>query len=134
WTCRNVTLSRYGPITFSNSSRTGPQYCDWHRAGVANSSATGLPAPITSAADAVWRGHIGSRVQIGETSSVAVVAGDGALSAAWPIGTVAGPSLTWIANWVRPPCTRASAFQTPALSNTGVERYTPRFVGSPAGS
>ena len=54
---------RRGPGRSSTSgsrlSSTGPQYCDWHRAGVANITATGLPLPITVSSDMVCSGHIG---------------------------------------------------------------------------
>ena len=37
----------------SSSSSTGPQYCDWQSAGVANITATGFPVPMTSASETV---------------------------------------------------------------------------------
>src|SRR5215468_6103089 len=75
-TCTNVTRSLYGAIALSNSSSTGPQYIELHRAGVAKSAATRWPDPTTSDNDTVCKGHCAWRVQIGLTPSVFVVVGD----------------------------------------------------------
>src|SRR6516165_2502806 len=100
-------------MTSRNSSRTGAQYIDWQRAGVANNAATGLPAPITVESDWVWSGHIGSRVQIGSTPSESVVVGDAARGAGIPGTTVTGASLTCRVKGTFCPWARASTRQTP---------------------
>src|SRR5436190_15092593 len=101
--CTGTIWSPYALMVRRNSSSTGPQYCDWQRAGVANSAATGLPAPITLESEAVCSGHIGSRVQIGFTPNVSLTVGDGARGAGWPGTTTAGWSFTWTANGTRRP-------------------------------
>ena len=106
-------------MVLSSRSSTGPQYSDWQRAGVANSAATGFPAPMTDASDTVWSGHCGSRVQIGSTPSVLARVGDGARGAAMPgIGAV-GCGYTCAAKRMRWPLARASTFHTPGSEKTG---------------
>src|SRR3954471_11240737 len=117
--CTGTILSPYDLMVSRNSSSTGAQYCDWQRAGVANSAATGLPAPITVASDWVCSGHIGARVHIGSTPSVSVAVGDGSRGADSPGTTAAGLGFTAIVNGTFCPCARASTCQVPALSKSG---------------
>src|SRR5436190_9016286 len=117
--CTGTIWSPYALMVRRNSSSTGAQYCDWHRAGVANSAATGFPAPMTVESDCVWSGHIGSRVQMGFTPSVSVVVGDAALGAVAPTIRVVGCAFTWRVKGIFWPWVRASAFHTPGLSKVG---------------
>src|SRR3954447_15902697 len=96
--CTGTIWSPYPLMVSRNSSSTGAQYCDWQRAGVAKSAATGLPAPITVDSDCVCSGHAGSRVQIGSTPSVSVGVGDGSWGADSPGTTAVGLGFTAIVN------------------------------------
>src|SRR4051794_19828022 len=102
----------------SISSSTGPQYCDWHRAGVANSAATGAPVPITDASDTVCRGQAGRRVQIGLTPSGSVTVGDAARGAGWPAIGAAGAAFTWIENGTASPPGLTPTAPPPAAPGT----------------
>src|SRR4051794_20246027 len=102
----------------SISSSTGPQYCDWHNAGVANITAAGRPLAITWLRDTSCSGHLGFRVQMGSTPSVSDGVGDAAVGAAAPTTGASGASFTWTAKGTRWPCTFAAAFHTPAVGNT----------------
>src|SRR5262245_61797820 len=132
-TCTKVTRSLYGFATFSSSSSTGPQYMLEHSAGVANSTATGLPFPTTSDSDTVCSGHGGVCVQIGFTPSELVVVGDAALGAASPGTGASAVAFTCCGKvFATSPPIRACTFQTPACANTVSARYTPRLRGRPS--
>src|SRR5262245_10147123 len=90
--------SLYWVVRVSRSSSTGPQYRDWHSAGVASITATGLPAPITVSSDTSCNGHGGLRVQIGSTPSGFAAVGDAARGAAVPGTGAFGWSCTWNAS------------------------------------
>src|SRR5690242_13437742 len=88
------TRSRYASCTASSWSSTGPQYRLWHRAGVANMTATGLPEVSARSSDTVCSGHAGSRVHNGSTPCVAVTVGVGVASAFAPTTGTFGVDVT----------------------------------------
>ena len=90
--------SLYWSVKVSRSSSVGPQYRDWHRAGVANIAATGFPAPMTSDSDTSCSGHGGLRVQIGSTPSGFATVGDAARGAGVPATGACGWACTWKAS------------------------------------
>src|SRR5262245_42499359 len=92
-----------------SSSSTGPQYCDWQSAGVANIATTGLPVPITSERETSWSGHAGTRVQIGFTPIGLAVVGDAARGACAPTIGASAAFFTVIANGTFLPPTIAAA-------------------------
>src|SRR5688572_17499517 len=93
----------------SSSSRTGPQYCDWQSAGVANIATTGLPVPITSDSDTSWSAQAGRRVQIGSTPIAFASVGDAARGAAAPTTGASAAFFTCTANGTFLPSTMAAA-------------------------
>src|SRR5262249_37749437 len=130
WT--NAILSRYGVIRCSSSSSTGPQYCDWHSAGVANIATTGFPVPITSDSDTSCSGHAGERVQIGLTPIALALVGDASRGACAPMTGAAAVGFTCTANGTFLPCTMAAALYTPATGKAVSTTAHPRPSRSPA--
>ena len=104
-------------MTFSSSSSTGPQYCDWQQRRRREHRGDGLAAADDVRQRHVCSGHCGLRVQIGSTPSVFAVVGDAARGAAAPTTGASARSLTWTANGTFLPLTSATAFQTPATGN-----------------
>src|SRR5258705_6666006 len=94
--------SLYWSVSVSRSSSTGPQYRDWHSAGVASSTATGLPAPIVVSSDTSCNGHGGLRVQIGSTPIGSASVGDAARGAGWPGTGALDVGCTWNASDASP--------------------------------
>src|SRR5262249_18161074 len=85
-------------MRLSSWSSTGPQYCDWHSASVANITARGLPLPTTSLNETAWSGHAGTRVQIGFTPRGFAAVGEAARGAAVPTSGASGFAFTCTAN------------------------------------